>query len=93
MDILQAADTNIPEGNPAPVQVQLPFGSTTNRTVTVQARDFNASVPIAVVLTPDSGRPQVYPVTIDNVAANPATITVDVTLPVNTVVTINAWTR
>ena len=75
------------------MQVQLPFGSTTNRTVTIQARDFNAAVPINVVLTPDSGVPQVYLVTIDNAAANPATITVPVTLPVNTLVTINAWTR
>jgi hypothetical protein len=93
LDILQAADTNIPEGNSAPVQVQLPFGSSTNRTVTIQARDFNAEVPINVVLTPDTGRPQVYSVTITNIAANPATITVPVTLPVNTLVTVNAWTR
>lgn len=93
LDILQAADTTIPEGTPTPVQVQLPFGSATNRTVTIQARDFNASVPINVVLTPETGLPQVYPVTIFNAASNPATITVPVNLPVNTLVTISAWTR
>lgn len=93
LDILQAADITIPEGSPTPVQVQLPFGSATNRTVTIQARDFNASVPINVVLTPETGLPQVYPVTIFNAASNPATITVPVNLPVNTLVTISAWTR
>jgi len=93
LDILQAADTVIPEGNPAPVQVLLPFGSTSNRTVTVQARDFNAAVPINVVLTPEVGLPRVYPMTIQNAASNPATATVNVILPANTVVTINAWTR
>ncbi len=93
LDILQAADTNIPEGVQSPVQVVLPFGSTTNRTVTVQARDFSSSVPINVVITPESGLPRVYPATIFNAASNPATATVNVTLPVNTLVTINAWTR
>jgi len=94
LDILQAADTDIPEGNPAPVQVQLPFGSTTNRTVTVQARDFNASVPISLVLTPESGLPQIYTTNINNIAgSNPASVTIPVTLPVNTLVTVNAWTR
>ncbi len=93
LDILEAAGTVIPEGNAGPVQIQLPFGSATSRTVTIQARDFNAAVPINVVLTPETGLPQVYPVTIDNAAANPATVTVPVTVPVNTVVTINAWTK
>ncbi len=93
LDILQVADTAIPEGIAAPVQIQLPFGSATNRTVTIQARDFNGSVPINVVLTPETGVPRVYPVTINNAASNPASITVPVNLPANTLVTVNAWTR
>jgi hypothetical protein len=93
LDIVEAAGTVIPEGSAAPVTVQLPFGSTTNRTVTVQARDFGAAVPISVALTPDSGRPVIYQTTIDNQAANPAQATLDVAVPVNTVVTVNAWTR
>ncbi|HUR46676.1 MAG TPA: hypothetical protein VMZ27_12435, partial [Candidatus Saccharimonadales bacterium] len=60
LDIINAAGTAIPEGNSGAVSVQLPFGSTTNRTVTVQARGFNASVPIAVALTPDTGLRTVY---------------------------------
>jgi hypothetical protein len=94
LDILQAAGTTIPEGNANPVFIQLPFGSGTNRTVTVQARDFNAVVPISVVLTPDSGAPVVYQSQIDNRgASNPAQVIVDVSVPVNVQVTVNAWTR
>jgi len=93
LDIIDAAGTAIPEGNPGPVTIQLPFGSSSNRTVTVQARDFNAVVPISLVLTPDSGRQQVYQASIDNAAANPAQATIDVTVPVNVVVSVNAWTR
>jgi hypothetical protein len=93
LDILQAADTNIPEGAAGPVFVQLPFGSTTNRTVTVQARDFNALVPINVVLTPDNGVPQTYAAQIDNRTVNPAQVIVNIALPVNVQVAINAWNR
>ncbi len=93
LDIITAAGTDIPEGTGAPVSIQLPFGSTTNRTVTVQARDFNAVVPISVALTPDSGRALIYQSTIDNQASNPAQATINVTVPVNVVVSVNAWTR
>lgn len=93
LDIVEAAGTTIAEGTGGPVTVQLPFGSSSNRTVTVQARDFNASVPINVVLTPDSGPRQVYATTIDNQTSNPAQAVVNVTIPVNVVVTVNAWTR
>jgi hypothetical protein len=93
LDIVDAAGTAIPEGNSGPVSVQLPYGSTTNRTVTVQARGFNSSVPIAVALTPDTGPRTVYQATIDNVANDPAQVTINVVVPVNVVVTINAWTR
>ncbi|HKQ40138.1 MAG TPA: hypothetical protein VJ063_18845 [Verrucomicrobiae bacterium] len=94
LDIIEAAGTIIQEGSPAPVSIQLPFGSTTNRTVTVQARNFNAVVPISIALTPDSGRAVVYQASIDNTVGNdPAQTTVNVTVPVNVVVTVNAWTR
>lgn len=92
LDIIDAAGTAVAEGS-GPVTVQLPFGSSSNRTVTVQARGFNAVVPISVVLTPDSGRPQLYQGSIDNAASNPAQTTIDVTIPVNVVVSVNAWTR
>jgi hypothetical protein len=93
LDVIDAAGTAIPEGTGAPVMVQLPYGSTSNRTVTVQARNFNAMVPINVVLTPDSGNRMIYPATIDNQASNPGQTTINVTIPVNVLVNINAWTR
>ncbi|MCH7995789.1 MAG: hypothetical protein IIB57_15285 [Planctomycetes bacterium] len=91
--IIEAAGEIIPEGQPDPVLVLLPFGSTTSRTVTVQARDFIGIVPINVVLTPESGPPVVYPVDIDMSLGNPAQVIVDVEIPVNTATRIHAWTR
>lgn len=93
LDIIDAAGTTIPEGTGSAVNIQLPFGSTTNRTVTIQARDFNAVVPISLALVPDSGRPMIYQGSIDNQASNPAQTTINVVVPVNTVVSVNAWTR
>jgi len=93
LDILQAAGTAIPEGNNAPVFVELPFGSSTNRTVVVQARNFGTNVPIRVVLTPAAGDPISYDAQINNLTANPAQVTVNVGIPINTVVAVNAWTR
>ena len=93
LDIIAAADTQIAEGTNAPVVINLPFGSDTNRTVVVQARNFNAVVPIEVVLTPDSGPSITLQASIDNAAANPATVTVPVGFPVNTPVAVNAWRR
>lgn len=94
LDIISAAGTSIPQGSTSPVTIQLPFGSTSNRTVTVQARDFGEQVPIRVVLTPESGVPTSYDATINNTSGNnPATATVNVVVPVNTKVAVNAWTR
>jgi hypothetical protein len=93
LDIIEAAGRVIPEGANAPVYIQLPFGSATNRTVKVQARNFNTVVPIKVVLTPDNGPQTSFLAQIDNKTTNPAQVTVDVVVPVNVQVTVNAWTR
>jgi hypothetical protein len=50
-------------------------------------------VPIEVVLTPQNGPRVVYTNVIDNASDNPATVTVNVGLPVSTPVTVSAWTR
>ena len=92
LDIIEAAGTEIAEGS-GPVVMTLPFGSSADRTIVVQARDFNSVVPIAVVLTPDNGDSVTYETTIDNETTNPADVTVNVTLPVNVQTKINAWTR
>jgi hypothetical protein len=93
LDIIEAAGTLIPVGNPSSVSILLPFGSTTNRTVTIRAQDFNSVLPISVVLTPDQGNSITFTNTIDNLTANPATNAVSVVVPVNVLVKINAWTR
>jgi hypothetical protein len=45
------------------------------------------------VLTPAAGDPITYDAQINNLAANPAQVTVNVGIPINTVVAVNAWTR
>lgn len=93
LDLIQVAGTQIAEGHPSPVQIHLPFGSDPNRTVTVQARDFNAVVPVRVVLAPDNGPIRTYDTEIDNTSSNPAQAVVNVEFPVNVQVTVFAWTR
>ena len=93
LDIIQAADTTIPEGTNVPVTVSLPFGSNTNRTVTVQARNFGGVVPIEVALTSGIGQTVRIQTNIDNTTLNPATVTVPVAFQLNTPTTVKAWTR
>jgi hypothetical protein len=91
LSIIQAAGEVIPEGETAPVIVSLPPGSSTNQTVTVLARDFVGTVPIRVVLTPESGPSASYDATIDMAVTN--AVTVPVVMPVNTLTRIHAWSR
>lgn len=94
LDIIDAAGTSIPLNTATPVQVLLPFGSSPNRTVTVRAQHFNADVPIRLVLTPDSGSRTVIDTNIVNPGlSNPAQVVIPVTLPLNNLVTLHAWTR
>ena len=92
LDITAAAGTDIALGS-GPVQVILPFGASPNVTVTVRAEHFGAVVPIALSLTPDNGPSTLIEDSIDNAAANPATKTINVTLPINVQTTISVWTR
>ena len=93
LDILQAAGTIIAEDS-GPVVLLLSFGSPPNRTIKVQARDFNSSVPITLVLTPDHGDPSTYTTKIDNTATlNPATASIDVVLPINEQTTVNVYSK
>jgi hypothetical protein len=92
LDIIEAAGTPIAEGS-GPVFIQLPFGSSPERTLRLQARNFRDQVPVTVVLTPDQGTPTRYEVEIDNRTSNPAQVIVPVTLPLNVQVSVDAWTR
>jgi hypothetical protein len=93
LDIISAAGTAIPEGNADPVFVVLPLDSPTMQQVTVQARDFTGLVPIDILLTPESGDPIKISTEIDMGTGNPASVTIDIDFPVNTVVRVTAWTR
>ncbi len=93
LDIVEAADSVIALGTTNTVTIQLPFGSTTNRTIKVRAENFGALLPINVVLTPEEGERIVYSATIDNATSNPATNVINVAIPANVVVRVNAWTQ
>lgn len=92
LDTIEVAGNSVAAGS-GPVLFNLPFGSTPDRTVKIQASNFGRVVPISVILTPNSGTRQVIDAEIDNTTANPAVVEVPVTFPVNTLVTVHAWTR
>jgi hypothetical protein len=91
LSLTEVAGTPIAEGT-IPGTIFLPFGSTTNRTVKLRAKDFGRSVNVRVTLTPDSGAKSFFDTTLDNTVANPVEKTVDVVIPVNTKVAVHAWT-
>jgi hypothetical protein len=92
LTVTEAAGNIVPNGS-GPIVFTLPFGSTTNRTIKIQARDFARNVPLRVTLTPDSGERQIFDAQVDNTTLNPAIVDVPVTVPVNTLVTVHCWTR
>jgi hypothetical protein len=92
LNITEAAGTAIPVGS-GPVFVNLPFGSNPNRIIKVQAQDFNDSVPVRLVLTPDNGSPLMYDAVINNLGVNPAETSVSVVLPINVQTSVHAFTR
>ena len=89
---IETAGISVPQGG-GPVTFTLPFGSSPEQTIKVRAADFGRVVPIRVTLTPTSGPRVVVDAEVDNTSANPAVVEVPVTLPVNTLVTVHAWTR
>ena len=93
LSIASAAGTTISENATGQVTVLLPVGSDPNQTIQVRARDFGGVVPIRVRLVPESGDATTFDATIDNTVNNPATTNVPVTLPINTGVRVEVFTR
>jgi len=93
LDIIEAAGNAIPEGTGNLVQVDLPPGSATNRTVRVQGRDFTGIVPISVAVISENRPSTRYNSQIDMGTGNPAEVTVNVVIPDGTISRIQAWTR
>ena len=93
LDIISAAGTPIVEGTNAPVIVFLPVGASTNQIVRVQARAFTNDVPIRVKITPENAPSATFDGVIQQSSGNPPFADVQVTLPVDTVCNVHAWTR
>jgi len=93
LDIVSAAGTTIPEGAAAPVTVNLPVGSSTNQLVRVQARGFTNDVLIRIKITPENAPSATFDGVIQQSSGNPPFADVQVTLPVDTVCHVHAWTR
>jgi hypothetical protein len=92
LDVIEAAGTAIAVGA-GPATILLPFGSPAAQTVKVRAKDFSQVVPIRVLLTPDHGASKTYDTEINNVAANPAEVTVNVEFPLNVQTAVEVFTR
>ena len=93
LDIIHAAGTDIPEGTNAAVTVNLPVGESINQIVRVQARNFTNDVPIRVKITPENAPSATFDAVIAQTSGNPPFADVQVTLPVDTVCYVHAWTR
>lgn len=83
----------IQESQSAPLTLNFPTGSPTAQTVKVKARDFGGIVPIRVRIVPEAGDAGIFDGTIDNTVNNPAETTISVTIPNNTGVRIEVFTR
>lgn len=93
LELVSVAGQPLPTNSTANGFILLPPGSVGEQPVVVRARNFGTQVPVNVVVAPDNGPTATYPLVVNNTTQNPATATVTVTIPANTPVKINAWTR
>jgi len=93
LDIINAAGTPISEGTNVPASISLPVGSPTNQIVRVQARGFTEDVLISVKITPENAPSATFNALILQSSGTPPFADVQVTLPLDTVCYIHAWTR
>ncbi len=91
IDLVRAADQEI-AADSGPIYLELPFGSPANQEIEVQARDFQALVPIRVRLVPEAGAALEYPLLLDNRTENPVRGIVSVNVPPNVRTAIEVWT-
>lgn len=93
LSVVNAAGTSIAENAAAGVVINLPSTAPTSQPVKVRARDFGGIVPIRVRIVPEAGQAGIFDGVIDNTVNNPAETTVTVTIPTNTGVKIEVFTR
>ncbi|MEM7249748.1 MAG: hypothetical protein AAF533_30870 [Acidobacteriota bacterium] len=71
--------------------IELIDGSDPAVDVVVEGTGFSGMVDIEVALVPESGSGSIVAATIDMTGGDPATVTVPVTLPTNSVTKVSAW--
>ncbi|QTN31256.1 hypothetical protein HZ994_02555 [Akkermansiaceae bacterium] len=76
-----------------PVFVLFPAGSTEAQTVRVIVKDFNTSVPLRAVVTPQNGSKQTFDFTVDNSAGGSSEGSVQVNIPAGVASRVDVWTR
>jgi hypothetical protein len=92
LDIVELAGQAIPLGTQNPVQIVLAPGVATNATITIQAHDFSADIPIAVVVTPENVLSTTYNTNI-TFTGNPSQLQLSIAIPAGEVSHVDVWTR
>jgi hypothetical protein len=92
LDIIELLGQSIPLGTQNPVQIVLPPGVATNATITIQAHDFSADIPIAVVVTPENVASTTYNTNI-TFTGNPSQLQLSIAIPAGEVSHVDVWTR
>lgn len=91
--VTNAAGTAIANTRTDPVFVLLPAGAPATQTVQVQVKNFNSTVPLVAVVTPEAGNRTTYNFDVNNTAGGTATGSVDVQIPAGVSTRIDVWTR
>ncbi len=76
-----------------PVFVLFPAGSPEAQTLTVTVKDFNTTVPLRAVVTPQNGSRQTFDFTVDNSGGGSTDASVQVNIPAGTASRVDVWTR
>ena len=94
LQILRVADRVLPANPIGPIDITLSFNAPSDVAVKTRARNFPAgSIPIGIVLTPDSGEPTKYQQNINMDSTGQVDSTFGVLVPRNNPTRLSVWTR
>ncbi len=93
LKIKQVGITNIADTQVDPVFVLFPAGSAESQTVKVTVKDFNTTVPLRAVVTPQNGSKTTFDFSVDNSAGGAIEGTVQVNIPAGVASRVDVWTR
>jgi hypothetical protein len=91
--IVEAANQPVAPDRNDPVFVLLPPGAPAAQTVRVAVTNFNDSVPLRCILTPETGEKLTYDFTVDNSAGGSTEGSVQVQVPSGVTTRVDVWTR